>query len=122
MFQRAEDPRYRFNPFYRNHFKQGQFVSNPNATLPKPDLGLHIGLYDGSLNGFDWLGEENNTSFTYSEDELDRMIAELNAKGYGQEDGIGAASSIGGQAISNISYEFPGRSIGMNIWRSHTKF
>ena len=83
MFQRVEDPRYRFNPLYRNHFKPGQFVSNPNATLPNSELGIHIGLYDGSLGGFDWLGEENNTGFTYSDLELDRMIAELNELGYG---------------------------------------
>lgn len=31
MLTRNSDPRYRFNPLYRNHFKEGQFVSNPDA-------------------------------------------------------------------------------------------
>ena len=116
MFQRVEDPRYRFNPLYRNHFKPGQFVSNPNATLPNSELGIHIGLYDGSLGGFDWLGEENNTSFTYSEDELDRMVAELNEKGYGDMM-YGAVNS----GADEISYEMPQRRINIRIWKGHSR-
>ena len=36
MLIRNQDPRYRFNPLYRNHFKEGQFVSDRNAELPEP--------------------------------------------------------------------------------------
>ena len=36
MMERSQDPRYRFNPLYRNHFKEGQFVSDRNATIPEP--------------------------------------------------------------------------------------
>ena len=111
MFQRNIDPRYRFNPLYRNHFKPGQFVSNPNATLPRTDIGIKVGMYD--LSGFDWLGEENNTSFTYSEDELDRMIAELNAKGYGDM-GYGAEQD-------GIFHEMPQRRINIGVWREHSR-
>lgn len=113
MFQRNIDPRYRFNPLYRNHFKPGQFVSNPNATLPNSELGIHVGLYDGSLGGFDWLGDENNTGFTYSEDELERMIAELNEKGYGDM-GYGAEPD-------GVSYEMPQRRINVRVWREHSR-
>ena len=45
-------------------------------------MGLHMGLYDNSLGGFDWLGEENNTSFTYDDLTLDLMVRELAEKGY----------------------------------------
>ena len=114
MFQRVEDPRYRFNPLYRNHFKPGQFVSNPNATLPNSELGIHIGLYDGSLGGFDWLGEENNTGFTYSDLELDRMIAELNAKGYGEAMDCGIGQD-------GVSYEMPQRRVNVRVWREHSR-
>ena len=114
MFQRVEDPRYRFNPLYRNHFKPGQFVANQNATLPNSELGIHIGLYDGSLGGFDWLGEENNTGFTYSDLELDRMIAELNEKGYGEPMGYGGEQD-------GVSYEMPQRRINVRVWREHSR-
>lgn len=77
------------------------------------DMGLHIGLYDGSLGGFDWLGEENNTGFTYSDLELDRMVAELNEKGYGDMNyGVGTEC---------VSYEMPQRRINVRIWESHTR-
>ena len=112
MFQRVEDPRYRFNPLYRNHFKPGQFVSNPNATLPNSELGIHIGLYDGSLGGFDWLGEENNTGFTYSDIELDRMIDELNEKGYGD---------MGMDQSSGMNCDWPQRTMHIRVWKSHTR-
>lgn len=82
MMERNQDPRYRFNPLYRNHFKAGQFVSNPNAKLPKAEMGLHFGLYDGSLAGFDWMAEENNTDFTYDDLTLNNMLMELAEKGY----------------------------------------
>ena len=110
---RNQDPRYRFNPLYRNHFKEGQFVSNPNAKLPKAEMGPHFGLYDGSLAGFDWLGEENNTNFTYSEDELDRMVAELNAKGYGDD-----MTCMG--SGDSISYDLPHRRFDFKIRRFHS--
>jgi hypothetical protein len=72
---------YRFNPFYR--YRQfPKFKSNPRAKLPKPDMGMHFGLYDGSLAGFDWLGEENNTDFTYDDLTLNNMLMELAEKGY----------------------------------------
>jgi hypothetical protein len=73
---------FRFNPFYRYRDFTGKFVANPNAQLPDPDMGLHMGLYDNSLGGFDWLGEENNTSFTYDDLTLDLMVRELAEKGY----------------------------------------
>ena len=77
-------------------------------------MGPHVGLYDGSLAGFDWLGEENNTSFTYSEDELDRMVAELNAKGYGDDmTYMGSGDSI--------SYDLPHRRFSFKIRRFHSK-
>jgi hypothetical protein len=118
MFQRNIDPRYRFNPLYRNHFKPGQFVSNPNATLPNSELGIRIGLYDGSLGGFDWLGEENNTGFTYSDMELDRTVAELNEKGYGDNMGVAAI----GSGADQLGFEMPGgRSINIRVWRSHSR-
>lgn len=73
---------FRFNPYYRFRDFSGKFTSNPNAQMPEPDMGLHIGLYDNSLSGFDWLGEENNTSFTYDDLTLDLMVRELAEKGY----------------------------------------
>ena len=104
------------NPLaWNRNLRPGLFVANPNAELPSPDMGLHIGLYDGSLGGFDWLGEENNTSFTYSDMELDRMIAELNELGYGDTMGSGVANSDG------LSFDVPGRHVKVNIWRSHTR-
>lgn len=105
---------------YRNplawdkNMRPGLFKAcSQDEPLPRPDMGLHIGLYDGSLGGFDWLGEENNTSFTYSDMELDMMIAELNELGYGDMMGSGVSNSDG------ISFDVPGRHVEVNIWRSH---
>ena len=78
-------------------------------------MGLHCGLYDGSLAGFDWLGEENNTNFTYSELELDMMIQELNEKGYGE------TMSCGGYNGDSISYDLPYRRFDFKIRRFHSK-
>ena len=80
--------------------------------LPLPDMGLHIGLYDGSLGGFDWLGEENNTGFTYSDMELDRMIAELNEKGYGD---------MGMEQSSGMTCDLPQMTMHIRVWRSHSR-
>ena len=72
---------YRFNPFYR--YRQfPKFKSDPHAQLPRADMGIHIGLYDGSLAGFDWMAEENNTDFTYDDLTLNNMLMELAEKGY----------------------------------------
>ena len=101
------------NPLaWNRNLKPGLFVANPNAELPPPDMGLHIGLYDGSLAGFDWLGEENNTGFTYSDLELDRMIAELNELGYGDM-GMGQSSGMG--------CDYPQRTMHVRVWRTHSK-
>lgn len=104
------------NPLaWNRNLRPGLFVANPNAEMPSPDMGIHIGLYDGSLGGFDWLGEENNTGFTYSDMELDRMIAELNEKGYGDTMG-----DIGyGVGSEGVSCEMPQRRINIRIWRTH---
>ena len=100
----------------RNH-RPGLFKAcSQDEPLPPPDMGLHIGLYDDSLGGFDWLGEENNTGFTYSEDELDRMIAELNETGYGDMM-YGAVNS----GADEISYEMPYRRINIRIWKGHSR-
>ena len=81
-------------------------------------MGLHIGLYDGSLGGFDWLGEENNTSFTYSDMELDRMISELNEKGYGD---MGYGDMGYGAEQDGIFHEMPQRRINIRVWREHSR-
>ena len=105
------------NPLaWNRNLRPGLFVANPNAEMPSPDMGLHIGLYDDSLGGFDWLGEENNTAFTYSDMELDRMIAELNEKGYGDMGGVDCG---GGQ--DGVFYDMPQRRIQVRVWRSHTR-
>ena len=101
------------NPLaWNRNLRPGLFVANPNAELPSPDLGLHIGLYDGSLGGFDWLGEENNTGFTYSDLELDKMIAELNEMGYGD---------MGMEQSSGMSSDWPQRTMHVRVWGSHTR-
>lgn len=97
------------NPLaWNRNFRPGLFKAcSQDTPLPVPDMGLHIGLYDGSLGGFDWLGEENNTSFTYSDAELDRMVAELDALGYGD--------TMGGEGYSGdgVSYQLPGRQFNL---------
>ena len=83
--------------------------------MPNSELGIHIGLYDGSLGGFDWLADENNTGFTYSDYEVDRMVAELEQKGYGDNMG-----DVGyGVGTEGVSYEMPQRRINIRIWRTH---
>lgn len=76
-------------------------------------LRFDIGVYDYSLDGFDWLGEENNTSFTYTDAELDRMVAELDALGYGDSFASGAARA------DSLSFDMPGRSVNIRIRRTH---
>ena len=101
------------NPLaWNRNLRPGLFVANPTAELPSPDLGLHIGLYDGSLGGFDWLGEENNTGFTYSDLELDRMIAELNELGYGD---------MGMEQSGGMAADWPQRTMHVKVWGSHTR-
>lgn len=102
------------NPLaWSRNLRPGLFVANPNAELPSPDLGLHIGLYDGSLGGFDWLGEENNTGFTYSDLELDKMVAELNELGYGD-------MGMDQQSVGMTS-DWPQRTMHVRVWGSHTR-
>jgi hypothetical protein len=106
------------NPLaWNRNLRPGLFVANPNAELPTADMGIHIGLYDGSLGGFDWLADENNTGFTYSDYELDRMVAELNEKGYGDSMGVAAI----GSGADQLGFEMPGRSINIRVWRSHSR-
>ena len=101
------------NPLaWNRNLRLGLFVANPNAELPSPDMGLHIGLYDGFLGGFDWLGEENNTGFTYSDLELDKMIAELNEMGYGD---------MGMEQPSGMTCDWPQRTMHVRVWGSHTR-
>ena len=104
------------NPLaWNRNLRPGLFVANPNAELPAADMGIHIGLYDGSLGGFDWLADENNTNFTYSDYEVDRMVAELEQKGYGDTMG-----DLGyGVGSEGVSYEMPQRRINIRIWRTH---
>ena len=104
------------NPLaWNRNLRPGLFVANPNAELPSADMGIHIGLYDGSLGGFDWLADENNTNFTYSDYEVDRMVAELEQKGYGDTMG-----DVGyGVGTEGVSYEMPQRRINIRIWRTH---
>ena len=101
------------NPLaWNRNLRPGLFVANPNAELPSPDMGLHIGLYDDSLGGFDWLGEENNTGFTYSDLELDKMIAELNELGYGD---------MGMEQQSGMTCDCPQMTMHVKVWGSHTR-
>lgn len=104
------------NPLaWNRNLRPGLFVANPNAKMPNPNMGIHIGFYDGSLDGFDWLSDENTSGFTYSDLELDRMIAELNEKGYGDTMG-----DMGyGVGTEGVSYEMPQRRINIRVWRTH---
>ena len=76
MLTRNQDPRYKFNPLYRNHFKEGLFVSDRNAELPEPVM------YDVQYDQFGDFASDMMNGYQYSEQELDAMVMELQAKGY----------------------------------------
>ena len=108
------------NPLaWNRNLKPGLFKAcSQDTPLPNSELGIHIGLYDGSLGGFDWLADENNTDFTYSDYELNRMVAELEQKGYGDNMGVAAI----GSGADQLGFEMPGgRSINIRIFRSHSR-
>ncbi len=45
-------------------------------------MGLHFGMYTDGYQGFDWLAEYNTTGFTYDDFTVDKMVMELQEKGY----------------------------------------
>ena len=108
------------NPLaWNRNLRPGLFKScSQDTPLPQFDYDPNLGLNLGSFAGFDWLADENNTDFTYSDLELDTMISELNEKGYGDNMGVAAI----GSGADQLGFEMPGgRSINIRVWRSHSR-
>ena len=108
------------NPLAWNRdLKSGLFKScSQDTPLPQFKYDPNIELSIGSFANFDWLSDENNTDFTYSDYEVDRMIAELEQKGYGGNMGVAAL----GSGADEFGFDIPGRkSINIRVWRSHSR-